>query len=106
MGWTSAPSPTVSGRCPSAGCPRRALRGCAGARSPSAGPGTPRLALPGWRRGFVRINGFGLGRYRSVGPQRFLYGPGPVPWEGENELWLLELLGTGPDRPAPRPLPV
>ncbi|MER6383224.1 beta-galactosidase family protein [Streptomyces sp. NPDC001250] len=70
------------------------------------GAGDARLELPGRTRGFVWINGFGLGRYWSVGPQRSLYVPGPVLREGENEVWVLELQGTGPDRPAPRLLPV
>ncbi|SEC79725.1 beta-galactosidase [Streptomyces sp. 2231.1] len=70
------------------------------------GAGDARLELPGWTRGFAWINGFGLGRYWSVGPQRSLYVPGPVLREGENEVWLLELQRTGPDRPAPRLLPV
>ena len=70
------------------------------------GSGDARLELPGWTRGFVWINGFGLGRYWSVGPQRSLYVPGPVLREGENEVWVLELQQTDPDRPAPRLLPV
>ncbi|MFI1069938.1 beta-galactosidase family protein [Streptomyces puniciscabiei] len=70
------------------------------------GAGDARLELPGWTRGFVWINGFSLGRYWSVGPQRSLYVPGPVLREGENEVWVLELQETGRDRPAPRLLPV
>ncbi|MER6458232.1 beta-galactosidase family protein [Streptomyces sp900105245] len=70
------------------------------------GAGDARLELPGWTRGFVWINGFGLGRYWSAGPQRSLYVPGPVLREGGNEVWLLELQQAGPDRPAPRLLPV
>ncbi|MFI2199441.1 beta-galactosidase family protein [Streptomyces sp. NPDC020192] len=70
------------------------------------GAGDARLELPGWTRGFVWINGFGLGRYWSAGPQRSLYVPGPVLREGVNELWVLELEETAPDRPAPRLLPV
>ncbi|WP_432025645.1 glycoside hydrolase family 35 protein [Streptomyces sp. 1222.5] len=70
------------------------------------GAGDARLELPGWTRGFAWINGFGLGRYWSVGPQRSLYVPGPVLREGENEVWLLELQRTGQERPAPRLLPV
>jgi beta-galactosidase len=70
------------------------------------GAGDARLELSGWTRGFVWINGFNLGRYWSVGPQRSLYVPGPVLREGENEVWVLELQETGPDRPAPRLLPV
>ncbi len=58
------------------------------------GAGDARLELPGWTRGFVWINGFGLGRYWSAGPQRSLYVPGPVLREGGNEVWVLELEGT------------
>ncbi|MEU7325005.1 beta-galactosidase family protein [Streptomyces griseoviridis] len=58
------------------------------------GAGDARLELPGWGRGFVWVNGFALGRYWSVGPQRSLYVPGPVLREGGNEVWLLELDGA------------
>ncbi|MCX4909504.1 beta-galactosidase family protein [Streptomyces sp. NBC_00878] len=54
------------------------------------GAGDACLELPGWTRGFAWINGFNLGRYWSVGPQRSLYVPGPVLREGANEVWLLE----------------
>ncbi|MFG2886175.1 beta-galactosidase family protein [Streptomyces sp. NPDC048297] len=64
--------------------------------------GDARLELPGRTRGFVWINGFGLGRYWSVGPQESLYVPGPVLREGENEVWVLELQETAPRAPAPR----
>ncbi|GHI08463.1 beta-galactosidase [Streptomyces cellostaticus] len=60
------------------------------------GAGDARLELPGWMRGFVWVNGFNLGRYWSVGPQRSLYVPGPVLREGENEVWVLELQEAGP----------
>ncbi|MGW3205017.1 glycoside hydrolase family 35 protein [Streptomyces sp. NPDC001135] len=71
------------------------------------GAGDARLELPGRTRGFVWINGFNLGRYWSVGPQRSLYVPGPVLREGENEVWVLELQQTDSDHPAPpRLLPV
>jgi beta-galactosidase len=58
------------------------------------GAGDALLELPGWTRGFVWINGFGLGRYWSVGPRRELYVPGPVLHEGVNEVWVLELQET------------
>ncbi len=58
------------------------------------GAGDARLELPGLTRGFVWINGFGLGRYWSAGPQRTLFVPGPVLREGDNDLWVLELEGT------------
>jgi beta-galactosidase len=59
------------------------------------GAGDAKLELPGWRRGFVWVNGFCLGRYWSAGPQRGLYVPGPVLREGANEVWVLELEGAG-----------
>ncbi len=70
------------------------------------GAGDARLELPGRTRGFVWVNGFNLGRYWAVGPQRSLYVPGPVLREGENEVWLLELEGGAPDGSALRLLPV
>ncbi|GAA2602182.1 beta-galactosidase [Streptomyces tubercidicus] len=69
-------------------------------------PGDADLALPGWRHGFAWINGFCLGRYRSEGPQRTLYVPGPVLREGANALLLWEwegapaLVGTGAGAPG------
>jgi beta-galactosidase len=49
------------------------------------------LALPGWTKGVCWINGFNLGRYWEVGPQRTLYVPAPLLRPGENELIVLEL---------------
>nr|WP_088801972.1 MULTISPECIES: beta-galactosidase [unclassified Streptomyces] len=57
-------------------------------------PGDADLALPGWRHGFAWINGFCLGRYWDLGPQRTLYVPGPVLREGANELLLWEWEGA------------
>ena len=59
-------------------------------------PGDADLALPGWTRGFAWINGFNLGRYWHVGPQRALFVPGPVLREGENELLVWELESAPP----------
>ncbi|MFF7749975.1 beta-galactosidase family protein [Streptomyces sp. NPDC007971] len=74
------------------------------------GAGDARLELPDWTRGFAWVNGFGLGRYWSVGPQRSLYVPGPVLREGENEVWVLELQEAAPGgvggESAPRLRPV
>jgi len=57
-------------------------------------PGDADLALPGWSHGFAWINGFCLGRYWALGPQRTLYVPGPVLREGANELLLWEWEGA------------
>jgi beta-galactosidase len=51
------------------------------------------LALPGWTKGIAFINGFNLGRYWEIGPQRTLYIPAPLLHEGENELIVFELHG-------------
>ncbi|MFG3052716.1 beta-galactosidase family protein [Kitasatospora sp. NPDC048239] len=48
------------------------------------------IALPGWGRGLVWLNGFLLGRYRAEGPQRTLYAPAPLWRPGGNEIVLLE----------------
>lgn len=53
------------------------------------------LALPGWTKGFVWLNGFLLGRYWNVGPQRTLYAPAPVWRAGTNEIVVLELHDAG-----------
>ncbi|MFF1908776.1 beta-galactosidase family protein [Kitasatospora sp. NPDC058218] len=49
------------------------------------------VALPGWGRGLLWLNGFLLGRYTRQGPQRTLYAPAPLWRPGRNELVLLEL---------------
>ena len=52
------------------------------------------LALPGWTKGVAWVNGFNLGRYWKIGPQKTLYVPAPVLRQGTNELVLFELHGT------------
>lgn len=49
------------------------------------------LSLSGLGSGAAFINGFNIGRYLDVGPQRTLYVPGALLKDGENELVLLEL---------------
>ncbi|OAB38241.1 beta-galactosidase [Paenibacillus macquariensis subsp. defensor] len=52
------------------------------------------LSLEGWSKGVVFINGFNLGRYWNVGPQKTLYVPGPLLNQGENEIVIFELHGA------------
>ncbi|MFI9765496.1 beta-galactosidase family protein [Streptomyces sp. NPDC052415] len=66
------------------------------------GAGDALLELPGWTRGFVWVNGFGLGRYWSAGPQQALFVPGPVLREGENEVRVLEFESASAQPPALR----
>jgi beta-galactosidase len=49
------------------------------------------LALDGFRKGVVWVNGFCLGRYWSRGPQRTLAVPGPVLRPGRNEVVVFEV---------------
>lgn len=48
------------------------------------------LDMEGWHRGCVWVNGFNLGRYTELGPQRTLYVPGELLKE-ENVIEVLEL---------------
>ncbi|MFG2334926.1 beta-galactosidase [Streptomyces sp. NPDC048604] len=59
-----------------------------------AHPADGYLALDGWTKGLVWINGFALGRYWSRGPQTTLYVPAPVLRAGRNEITVLELHGS------------
>ena len=52
------------------------------------------LGLPGWTKGVAWVNGFNLGRYWNIGPQRRLFVPATVLREGENELVIFELHGA------------
>ena len=56
-------------------------------------PGDCFVALPGWDKGVVWVNGFNLGRYWKRGPQQALYLPGPLLHAGDNEVIILELHG-------------
>ncbi|MDX9981023.1 MAG: beta-galactosidase, partial [Lentisphaeria bacterium] len=58
--------------------------------------GEPRdtfLKVPAGTKGTCWINGFNLGRYWSIGPQRSLYVPAPLLRQGDNDLIVLELHG-------------
>jgi len=52
------------------------------------------LSMEGWTKGIVFINGFNLGRYWNIGPQKTLYVPGPLLKQGDNEIMVFELHGT------------
>ncbi len=60
-----------------------------------------RYDVPGLSSGCVFVNGFNVGRYRTVGPQFTLYVPGELLREGENEIVLFEL--QAPDGVTPEP---
>lgn len=48
------------------------------------------LKLDNFKKGFVTINGFNLGRYWEVGPQKTLYVPASVLKPGKNEIVVFE----------------
>ncbi|OPA80502.1 beta-galactosidase [Paenibacillus selenitireducens] len=52
------------------------------------------LNMTGWTKGVVFINGFNLGRYWDIGPQKALYVPGPLLKQGDNEIVIFELHGS------------
>ncbi|MFI7150116.1 beta-galactosidase family protein [Nonomuraea sp. NPDC050022] len=60
-----------------------------------AEPADAFLALPGWGKGYVWINGVLLGRYWKQGPQQTLYVPAPLLETGTNEIVHLELDHVG-----------
>ena len=51
------------------------------------------LELPGWGKGVVFLNGFTLGRFWEIGPQKRLYIPAPLLKEGVNTLCIVETEG-------------
>lgn len=97
FGWTihTLPMQDLSGLVYEKGAPRQQ-------ESPSFYKGTFRvdeladtfLELEGWTKGVVFVNGFNLGRYWHIGPQKTLYVPAPLLRKGTNELILFELHGV------------
>ena len=55
------------------------------------------IKLDGFAKGFVVINGFNLGRYWEIGPQKSLYVPASILCEGENEIVVFESVGLKGD---------
>lgn len=51
------------------------------------------LDFAGWGKGCAFVNGFNIGRYWKIGPQKTLYIPGPLLKLGENEIILFETEG-------------
>jgi len=57
-------------------------------------PGDCFLDMRPWGKGFVWVNGHNLGRYWNIGPQQTMYVPGPWLKSGDNEVVILDLLGS------------
>lgn len=60
-------------------------------------PGDTFLDFSGWGKGCAFLNGFHLGRFWELGPQRRLYIPAPLLKAGGNELILFETEGKTGD---------
>lgn len=51
------------------------------------------LELEGWGKGCVFVNGFNIGRFWEIGPQKRLYIPAPLSRPGKNEIIVFETEG-------------
>ncbi len=64
------------------------LRGCL---EISGEPCDSFIRLDGFKKGFVTVNGFNIGRYfNEAGPQKTLYVPAPILKKGKNEIIVFE----------------
>jgi beta-galactosidase len=52
------------------------------------------LDMSRWKKGMVYVNGHNLGRFWEIGPQQALYLPGCWLKKGENEIIVLDIVGT------------
>ena len=55
------------------------------------------LDFAGWGKGCVFVNGFNIGRFWEIGPQKRLYIPAPLLKKGKNEIIIFETEGKTPD---------
>jgi len=51
------------------------------------------LDFEGWGKGCAFVNGFNIGRFWEIGPQKRLYVPGPLLKKGKNEIIMFETEG-------------
>ncbi|MFE4951883.1 glycoside hydrolase family 35 protein [Leifsonia sp. NPDC056665] len=93
--WSPALLRQLSSTPESVGARSSGSAGFATARVEITEPADTFLALPGFRKGFVWVNGFLLGRYWDVGPQLTLYVPAPLLTSGVNTITVLELEQSG-----------
>ncbi|MFD4343369.1 glycoside hydrolase family 35 protein [Streptomyces coelicoflavus] len=95
-GWTTRPLPLDRWTArdtarAAAAAPAGGRAGFATAVLPVDEPADTFVALPGFGKGFLWVNGTLLGRYWEIGPQTTLYLPAPLLRSGENLLTVLEL---------------
>ena len=58
------------------------------------------LDFKGWGKGCVLVNGFNIGRFWEIGPQKRLYIPGPLLKKGINRILIFETEGKAPGKIA------
>ncbi len=56
------------------------------------------LDFSGWGKGCAFVNGFNIGRFWEIGPQKRLYLPGPLLQQGQNEIILFETEGKAAEQ--------
>ncbi len=103
QGWSSTPLPLeewdaallARASAPASGATDPAGPGFAVAKLHLEETGDAFIALPGFGKGFVWVNGFLLGRYWEIGPQLTLYLPAPLLRAGHNTITVLELEHRG-----------
>ena len=54
------------------------------------------LDFTGWGKGCILVNGFNIGRFWEIGPQKRLYIPGPILKKGTNTILIFETEGKVP----------
>ena len=54
------------------------------------------LDFAGWGKGCALLNGFNLGRFWEIGPQKRLYIPAPLLKKGRNTIIMFETEGKTP----------
>lgn len=55
------------------------------------------IDMESWGKGFVSVNGFNIGRFWEVGPQKRLYIPAPLLKKGQNSIIIFETEGKTND---------
>ena len=59
-------------------------------------PDLKKVEFTGWGKGCILVNGFNIGRFWEIGPQKRLYIPGPLLKKGTNTILIFETEGKVP----------
>ncbi|CBY13726.1 unnamed protein product [Oikopleura dioica] len=63
----------------------------------SGAPKDTFLEPAGWKKGTIIVNGFNIGRYSDLGPQKTYFVPAPILSTGENTIMIFEEMKNGHD---------